>query len=72
MARKVDQLRLSREDQVDRLPVADAAWMMVELDDDEDVMAAQFVRKHGEPPEHIVPHRGYLWLGPVPSLEGGA
>jgi len=56
---------------VDRLPVAGAAWMMVELSDNEDAMAARFEARHGQPPAHIVPHKGYLWLGPVPGLEGG-
>lgn len=71
MARKTDQLRLTRDDQVDRLPgPLGVSWFVAELTDNEDDMAARFARKHGQPPEHILPHKGHLWLGPVP--QGGA
>lgn len=37
----------------------------------DEVEAASFARRHGSHPEHVVDYGGYLWLGPVPGLEGG-
>lgn len=64
MASKSVQPRLGRE-QAERLPVAGAAWMVVEAGDDETLAAQTFARRHGSHPEHVVDYRGYLWLGPI-------
>ena len=65
------QPRLTRDDQVDRLPgPLGTTWLVAELTDNEDELAARFTRKHGQPPEHILPHKGHLWLGPVPGQGG--
>ena len=65
---KGKQLRMGRET-LDSLPVACATWQVWTVDDDEESAAAAFQRRHGEPPEHVVDHAGYLWLGPVPDAE---
>lgn len=73
MARKTSapaQGRLGRE-QAERLPVAGATWQVWTADEDEDRAAAVFARRYGEPPEHVVDYRGYLWLGPVHGLKDG-
>lgn len=72
MANKSMQPRLGREDEVDRLPGRfGATWRTFSLDHDTDDAAAIFERRHGGPPEYVLPHKGSLWLGPVPGWEGG-
>jgi hypothetical protein len=66
---KSKQLRMGRET-LNRLPVAWATWQVWTADDDEGNAAVAFERRHGQPPEHVVDHAGYLWLGPVPGVEG--
>jgi len=68
--KRATQGRLGRE-QAERLPVAGATWQVWTADENEDAAAATFARRHGSHPEHVVDFGGYLWLGPVPGLEGG-
>lgn len=68
MASKAKTIQPAREP-AERLPVDGAAWMVVEAGDEVQA-AATFVRRYGSHPEHVVDYRGYLWLGPVPGLEG--
>lgn len=64
------QLRLEREDQVERLPGRfGAPWQVFSIDHDTDDAAAVFERRHGRPPEYVLPHKDNLWLGPVPGEE---
>ena len=70
MSPKQSQPRLTRDDQVDRLPGSlGTTWLVAELGDDEDELAARFAVRHGQPPEYILPHKNMIWLGPIP---GGA
>jgi hypothetical protein len=45
------------------------AWLAFTRDHDEDKAARTFEERFGQPPEHVVDHGGYLWLGPVPGAE---
>lgn len=70
MAKNLQALCVERET-LERLPVAGATWQVWTADETETAAAAAFERRYRQAPEHVVDHGGYLWLGPVPGMEGG-
>lgn len=49
------------------------AWMTFTIDHDEQDAAAKFLRRYGQPPEHVIEDRRWkvptLKVGPVPDVE---
>ena len=37
---------------------------------DEDLAIRRFQDRYGQPPEWVIDHAGFLWVGPVPATRG--